>query len=101
MFAFENDATSPATWTFLDSSGTVLHTFVTSPFDGTFDPLSNLYNYVGASTAILARSNGITPDTRWSMIHSDGTVSPVASALTPLLNNVRSLPNAGSRFVAQ
>jgi hypothetical protein len=93
VFAFENDALPPATWTFRDGGGTVLHTFATTALDGTFVPLSNNYNYVGTSTAILSRSNGITTNAKWSVIHPDGSVSPVASSLTPLLNRI-----SGSNF---
>ena len=100
VFAFENDEASPATWTFLDSEGAILHTLITTPSAGTFDPLSNLYNYVGASSAILARSNGISPNTQWSVVHSDGTASPVAVSLTPLLNEVSASNFPGNFLVA-
>jgi hypothetical protein len=88
VFAFETAATSPERWTFTDSNGTVLHTFTSTSVDGTSDPLSNEYGYVGGSNAILARSNSITPTTRWRVIHADGTSTPVASSLTPILNGM-------------
>jgi hypothetical protein len=90
VFAFENQTQiAPASkWFFVGSNGTVLHSFMSMGLDSTRVPLSDTYSYIGRSTAILARSNGITLSTKWSVIHADGTASPVAASLTPLLNEI-------------
>jgi hypothetical protein len=88
VFAFESSGTPSATWSFTDSNGTVLDAFTCVPGDGRFVPVSNNYNYVGGSNAILAHSVGISPSTKWTVIQANGTSTAVATSLTPLLNTI-------------
>jgi hypothetical protein len=74
-----------AMWYFTDSTGTILHSFASAGVDATFVPLSDADNYIGNSTAVLASSVG---GSVWAVVQADGTATPVAPSLTPLLKQV-------------
>jgi hypothetical protein len=88
VFLFQNPRTQvpPDTmWYVTDSKGTVLHSFESEALDATFEPISDALNYIGNSTAILASSVGRS---LWGVVQADGTATPVAPSLTPLLKQI-------------